>query len=128
MIHEPGKDWFRLYMYHSLSCASGCYLERFPPFEGCAHYVVDCWSRAQKMLKSKVLEVISSISEAFAMKCLNQISGTHFVDFWSRAQKILKSDLLGPILSTSGAKARKYLNWTSWEQFRRLLEPRPENV
>ena len=78
LIHEPGKDWFRLYTYHSLSCASGCYLAQFPPFEGCAHYVVGCWSRAQKMLKSEVLELISSISEAFARKCLNRTSRDPF--------------------------------------------------
>ena len=69
VIHEPGKDWFRLYTYHSLNCASGCY-----------------WSRDQKMLKSKVLELISSISEAVARNCVNPSPRNSFLDSWSRGQ------------------------------------------
>ena len=49
-------------------------LDQSPPFEGCAHYVADCWSRAQKMLKSKLMELIISISEALARKCLTPSS------------------------------------------------------
>ena len=148
VIHEPGKDWFRLYTYHSLSCASGCYLEQFAPFEGCAHYFVDCWSRAQKMLKSKVLELISSSSEAVAKEFLNPSSwnsfvgswrrsqkniqirtpGCHFVDFWSQGQKIFESKLQELMLSTSCAWPSKYLSRNVWNSFCRLLETRPEHV
>ena len=106
---------------------------------------VDFWSQGQKVIKSSLLGLLLSTSEAKARKSSNRASwdwfsrlleprpeshqielpGTGFVDFWSQGQEVIKSSFLELIFSTSGAKARKSLNRASWNWFCRLLEPRP---
>ena len=96
-------------------------------------HFVDFWRQRQKMLKSKLLELILTTSGAKAIKCLNRSSwssfwrlpeptlenaqiespGRYFDDFWNQGHKMLKSMLLELILSISGAKARKCLNRSS---------------
>ncbi len=93
-------------------------------------HFVDFWRQRQKMLKSKLLELILSTSGAKAIKCLNRSSwssfcrfpepkpdnaqiaspGKYFEDFSIQGHKMLKSSLLELILSTSGAKALTRIN------------------
>ena len=87
---------------------------------------IDFWSQGQKVIKSSLLGLLLSTSEAKARKSLNRASwdwfsrlleprpeshqieppGTTFVDFWGQGQKVIKSSLLGLLLSTSGAKQK----------------------
>ena len=88
---------------------------------------VDFWSQCEKVIESNFLGLVARLLEPRPESRQIEPRGIRFVDYWSQGQRVIKSRLLGMVLSTSGAKARKSLNRGSWDEFCRLLGPRPES-
>ena len=106
------------------------------------------WLQGQKVIKSRLLELILPTSGAKIANSSNrdfwdwfcrlleptpeshqiESSGTDFVDSQSQSDKFIKSRLLRLILSTSGAQANKSLNQDFCFWFRRFLEPRSQVI
>ena len=94
---------------------------------------VDFLTQSWEVVKSKLLGLVLSTSEAKARKSSNRAPwawfcrflepkleshsikppGTGFLDFWSQGYNVTKSSLLGLVLSTSWSEAGKSLNQVS---------------